>query len=146
VIGFYTQNITFSLKKKKVIRSWLEEIIRSENKFPKNISIIFCDDTYLSEINRKFLNHETLTDIVTFDYNLGDKISGDIFISIDRVGENATKFKKSFSDELCRVICHGVLHLSGYADKKQSEKLVMRAKEDHYLLILYQDLKNFLHL
>ena len=121
MIGFYTQNITFSLKKKKVIRSWLEEIIRSENKFPKNISIIFCDDTYLSEINRKFLNHETLTDIVTFDYNLGDKISGDIFISIDRVGENATKFKKSFSDELCRVICHGVLHLSGYADKKQSE-------------------------
>ena len=139
-VSFYTENITFSLKRKKIISSWLQEIITSEHKIPKEITIIFCDDTYLLEINKKFLNHDTFTDIVTFDYNVKDEISGDIFISIDRVGENAEKFGKQFSDELCRVMCHGILHLSGYSDKTKSEKLEMRAKEDHYLLILYRSL------
>jgi len=136
VIGFYAENITFSLKRKKVITTWLLEIIRSENKTAKNISYIFCDDSFLLEMNQRFLNHNTFTDTITFDYNEGNEISGDIFISIDRVGENAEKFNTKFTNELYRVMCHGTLHLAGYSDKKTSERLDMRAKEDHYLALL----------
>jgi probable rRNA maturation factor len=132
-IGYYAENITFSLKKKKVISSWLQEIIRSEKKTARNISYIFCDDSFLLEMNKQYLDHDTYTDTITFDYNEGDEISGDIFISIDRVGENALKFKKPFFDELYRVMCHGMLHLAGYSDTKKQERLDMTAKEGFYL-------------
>ncbi len=97
------------------------------------INVIFCDDSFLLEMNIKYLNHDTLTDIITFDYNEGSAISGDIFISIERVRENAGIFSKSFAEELHRVIIHGVLHLCGYKDKSRKDQVVMRMKEETYL-------------
>jgi len=136
VISYYAENISFSLKNKKSITSWLEKIICSEGRKVKTISYIFCDDIYLFELNKKYLKHNTLTDTITFNYCEDDFISGDIFISIDRVRENALKFHNSFDSELYRVMCHGMLHLLGFTDKNKSERLGMTAKEEEYLLLL----------
>ena len=138
-ISYYAENISFSLKNKKYITSWREEIIRIEGKKTKIITYIFCDDAYLFELNKKYLNHKTFTDTITFDYCEGVFISGDIFISIDRVRENALKFHNSFDSELCRVMCHGMLHLLGYSDKTKSKKLGMTAKEEEYLVLLKEN-------
>jgi len=135
-ISYNAENISYSLKNKKIITSWLKKIINHEGKKTCIISFIFCDDTFLYELNKKYLKHKTLTDIITFDYSEADNISGDIYISIDRVRENAEEFRKTFHNELCRVMCHGILHLTGYLDTTQSERLGMRAKEDEYLLLL----------
>ncbi|WP_117880155.1 rRNA maturation RNase YbeY [Aureibaculum luteum] len=115
------------------ISSWLSDAIRDESYKEDAINYIFCDDEYLLELNVKHLEHNTLTDIITFDYNLGKLISSDIFISIDRVLENSVKFAVNFDDELNRVMIHGILHLCGYKDKTKEEKLLMREKEDYYL-------------
>ena len=115
------------------ISFWLSEAIAAENYKEDAINYIFCDDEYVLKLNVKHLEHNTLTDIITFDYNLGKLISSDIFISIDRVLENSEKFAVDFIDELHRVMIHGILHLCGYKDKTKEEKVLMRKKEDYYL-------------
>jgi rRNA maturation RNase YbeY len=115
---------------------WLQQVIRKEGKVPGDIAYIFCDDSYMLEQNIAFLNHDTYTDIITFDDCVGDVISGSILISLDRVAENAEKFNKPFENELLRVVVHGTLHLCGYKDKTDEEAKVMRQKEDESLAIL----------
>ena len=123
----------FEFNNSNDISSWLSEAIRDESYKEDAINYIFCDDEYLLELNVKHLEHNTLTDIITFDYNLGRLISSDIFISIDRVLENSVKYAVKFDDELNRVMIHGILHLCGYKDRTKEEKLLMREKEDYYL-------------
>ncbi|HOT87935.1 MAG TPA: rRNA maturation RNase YbeY [Bacteroidales bacterium] len=137
-INFFSENCSFRLKEKKMITAWLTKIIQKSSNKTGNITYIFCDDAYLADLNQKYLNHKTLTDIITFDYVEGNMINGDIFISIERVQENAIKYKTPFKNELLRVICHGVLHLMGFADKNNSEKLVMRAKEQECLNLFFK--------
>jgi len=135
-IIFFSENSSFRLKGKKIISEWLKEIIQKSSKTTGNLTYIFCDDQYLSILNKKYLKHKTLTDIITFDYSEGKIISGEIYISLERVKENAKKYRTSFNNELLRVICHGVLHLIGFTDKSQTEKLIMREKEDECLKII----------
>jgi probable rRNA maturation factor len=136
-IHFFAEEIKFSLPQKKKTKNWINSIICSENKVLGNLNIIFCSDKYLHDLNIKYLNHDTLTDIITFDYaEMPDEISGDIFISIERVTENSKIFKNSFSSELNRVIAHGILHLIGYQDKTTKEARIIRQKEDYYLSLL----------
>ncbi|MCG8332656.1 MAG: rRNA maturation RNase YbeY [Chitinophagales bacterium] len=114
---------------------WIQYIIKKEKKELLQLTYIFCSDSYLHQINVEYLNHDTLTDIITFPYTEPPLIEGDIFISIDRVKENAVKYGVSFEDELHRVIIHGVLHLCGYPDKTEEEAKVMRKKEEEALEI-----------
>lgn len=135
-ITFYNQDITFNLKNKTGIKKWILHSIKSENKVPGTICFVFCSDPYLLELNKTHLNHATFTDIITFDYSAETKnISGDIFISIDRVKENAKKFEVAFEDELKRVMIHGVLHILGYKDKTPQQKKKMTLMENKYLSI-----------
>ena len=115
---------------------WLENLIISENKKPGEINYIFCDDDYLLKVNQDYLDHDYYTDIITFDYVKGKTISGDIFVSLPRIFENATNLSNDFNVELHRVLAHGVLHLIGYKDKTDEEITEMRNKEDFYLNIL----------
>ena len=115
---------------------WLQQVIRKEGKITGNITYIFCDDAFMIEQNNAFLKHDTYTDIITFDECVGDVVSGSILISSDRVAENASKFGKTFENELLRVVVHGTLHLCGYKDKSESEAKVMRQKEDESLAML----------
>lgn len=115
---------------------WLQQVIRKEGKIPGDISYIFCDDNYMLERNIAFLNHDTFTDIITFDENVGDMVAGSILISLDRVGENAEMFNKTFENEFLRVLVHGTLHLCGYKDKTEEEAKLMRQKEDESLALL----------
>ena len=133
MIQFCTEDITFSLKEKLKHKSWLNEVAKQEGKKILELSYVFCSDDYLLQINQEYLNHDTLTDIVTFD-NSEDpkKIEGDIFISIDRVKENGEKLGTS-ETELERVMVHGLLHLLGYKDKKKEDKTLMTEKEDFYI-------------
>lgn len=119
----------FQLENESKYEDWIHSIIESEDKEPGEINYIFCDDDYLLEINKQYLDHDTLTDIISFDYCIGDLISGDIFISIDRVKDNAQEYDVSFNNELLRVMSHGILHYCGYKDKTQEDQLLMRAKE-----------------
>jgi rRNA maturation RNase YbeY len=135
-ISYYAENISFRLKNKKIISDWIKKVILLEKRKLQSVSFVFCNDEYLLKLNQVYLKHQTLTDIITFDYNENDNISGDIFISIERVKENAKIFGNSFIDELHRVMIHGIIHLLGYEDKKSSERLAMRAKEDVCLSIL----------
>ena len=131
--NFHSENISFTLNKKPAIISWLSYSIKNENKIPGEISYIFCSDQYLHELNVKHLNHNTLTDIITFDYCEKNRVNGDLFISIDRVKDNAKSFNSSIENELHRVMIHGILHLCGYKDKTPEDQNVMSAKEDFYL-------------
>ena len=133
MIQFCTEDITFSLKEKLKHKAWLNEVAKQEGKKILELSYVFCSDEYLLQINQEYLNHDTLTDIVTFD-NSEDtkKIEGDIFISIDRVKENGEKLGTS-ETELERVMVHGLLHLLGYKDKKKEDKALMTEKEDYYI-------------
>lgn len=133
MIYFHQEDCSFVPKGKTTLRSWLNTAIREEGKVPGEISLIFCSDEYLNKINKDYLDHTELTDIITFDYCVGRRVSGDIFISVDRVRENAVNFGVTEPEELRRVMVHGVLHLCGYADKKPSDKKTMTEKEDHYL-------------
>ena len=119
----------FQLENESVYEQWIDAVIESEGKEPGEINYIFCDDEYLHNINMQYLNHDTLTDIISFDYCIGDLISGDIFISIERVLDNAKDYEVSFNEELLRVLAHGVLHYCGYKDKTENEALLMRTKE-----------------
>jgi rRNA maturation RNase YbeY len=124
-----TEGITEINQNKK----WLNQVISNEDKEEGDITYIFCDDDYLLEKNIRFLNHNTLTDVITFDYCEGNSVSGDIFISIERVKENSEVFKVDFLTELNRVMVHGLLHLLGYKDKTERESKLMRKKENYYL-------------
>jgi rRNA maturation RNase YbeY len=129
----YTVVGTFILDDKQQISDWVQFTLDSEEKELGELNYIFCDDDYLHNINVKTLNHNTLTDIISFDYTLGIVVSGDVYISYERVKENADELNLSFKDELHRVMIHGVLHYCGYKDKSAEDKLTMRAKEDYYL-------------
>lgn len=131
-VRFIFQNISFSLKKNNYKKKLILSVIRKEGKNHGDINFIFCDDSFLLALNKKFLKHNTLTDIITFQYP-SDKLSAEIFISIPRVKENAKKFKVSFENELQRVMIHGILHLCGYKDKTAKQKKEIRKKEDYYL-------------
>ncbi len=113
--------------------SWLENLLQNEEKKTGKIVYIFCSDEYLLEVNRKYLNHDYYTDIITFDYVKGKTVSGDIFVSWPRIFENAEMHNTSTDKELHRVLAHGLLHLSGYKDKSEEEQIIMRGKEDFYL-------------
>lgn len=133
-IHFFSEDISFTLKEKNKVRNWIKNTIRSEGKKLKELNFIFCSDAYLLEINKQYLNHDTFTDIVTFDNSESpDLIIGDVFISIERTRENASKYKVAEKDELHRIIIHGTLHLIGYKDKTKSDKSLMTEKEDHHL-------------
>lgn len=132
-INFFLEDIPpFQFEKVK-IRNFLTELIKEEKFKVGEISVVFCSDDYLLRMNREYLNHDFFTDIITFDYTLQQKISGDLFISTDRVKDNAVTFGTTFDQELYRVIFHGVLHLAGYPDKEPEEERLMREKENYYL-------------
>ena len=126
----------FNLKDELKTASWIEQIVVSEGFVLGEINYVFCDDIYLNKINVEFLNHDTFTDIISFDYSLGNQIGGDIYISVERVRENAENFNVTFENELHRVLIHGVLHFMGYKDKTKTDKTLMRTKEDEKIFIL----------
>jgi rRNA maturation RNase YbeY len=132
----YNYETDFSLEDEAMISEWITKVVEEENCKLEEINYIFCDDNYLHKLNLEFLNHDTLTDIISFDYSVGKVIQGDIFISIERVTENAHDFKVSFIEELYRVIVHGVLHYCGYKDKTEKDANLMRSKENYYLASL----------
>lgn len=135
MIEFFSET-DFQLKNESKIIHWISETIVSEGFEVGDIIYVFCDDDYLHKLNIEFLNHDTLTDILSFDYCLGNQINGEIYISVERVIDNATDFKTDFQKELERVIVHGILHFCGYNDKTDIEEYLMRQKEDEYLLVL----------
>lgn len=123
----------FELQHQPKLQKWITETIVSEGFEPGEISYVFCDDAYLHKLNVEFLNHDTLTDILSFDYKLGNQLNGEIYISVERVFENSVEFRTNFEDELHRVMIHGILHFCGYKDKTQAEESAMRAKENEWL-------------
>jgi rRNA maturation RNase YbeY len=127
----------FNLENEDAIGNWLSAAIRSEGKKEGEINYIFCDDEYLHKINLEYLNHDDLTDIISFDYTMGNEIHGDIFISVERVQENAADFKVPFEEEIRRVMVHGVLHYCGYKDKGEADELLMRSKENEKLALFH---------
>jgi rRNA maturation RNase YbeY len=124
------------LDNEEKLSKWIAHTITLEAHHEGAINYIFCDDEYLNKLNVKYLNHDTFTDIISFDYSSGKEISGDVFISIDRVKENALSLETSFNSELYRVMIHGILHYCGYNDKSEEEKTLMRNKEDQHLQVL----------
>lgn len=134
-IRFSVQSGDFELAEPKKVQKWLSEVILRRGKSVGNVNYLFCDDEYLLGVNRQYLDHDTYTDIITFDYVAGGLISGDILISYERVGENAAKFGVPFEQELHRVIVHGVLHLLGQGDKSDEESAQMRRLEEEALLL-----------
>ena len=141
VTNFFSENKNFKISNKQKIRALLKKICKKENKKISFINCVFCSDNRLLEINKKYLNHTSLTDVVTFDFSTNKKnIEGDVYISIDRVKENAKKYKETFKKELLRIIIHGLLHLIGFLDKTKEEKNTMTLKENEYLS-LYSKLK-----
>jgi rRNA maturation RNase YbeY len=136
MISFHFET-EFELVDEEKISSWISKVIESECKSEGDINYIFCDDKYLHKLNVEFLNHDTLTDIISFDNSVGNELHGDIFISVERVADNAKDFKVSFEEELLRVMVHGVLHYCGYKDKTDSEQAIMTQKEDEKLQMFH---------
>ncbi|MEM7186029.1 MAG: rRNA maturation RNase YbeY [Bacteroidota bacterium] len=137
MIEFHSQN-TFELSNPKEVTNWIEELISNEGFVVGDISYVFCDDSFLLNINQEFLDHDTYTDIISFNYSLGKELAGEIYVSTDRVLENANTFGASFESELHRVIAHGVLHFCGYEDGSEEQKVLMRKKEEEYLQLICQ--------
>ena len=135
MIRYFTEDVKFILKDKMANNRWLKMVAGSEIRTIGDINIIFCSDNYILDINIKYLQHDYFTDIITFDYCEGDLVSGDLFISIDSVRENALHYQVKFEDELDRVMVHGLLHLIGYDDHTPEETALMRQKEDYYISI-----------
>jgi probable rRNA maturation factor len=136
MISFHNQSIAFKFKGKTKLKQWIKTITEKEKHKLGTINYIFCTDDELLEINVKHLNHNTLTDIITFDYTEGKTINSDIFISIERVLDNSEKFKVTFDEEFHRVMIHGILHLCGYKDKSKADAELMRKKENAALKLL----------
>lgn len=133
----YNYELDFQLDNEKNYTEWIENVIISENKELGEVNYVFCDDDYLLEINKQYLNHDYYTDIISFDYSEDNVIGGDIFISIDRVNENAAEFNVDFLNELKRVMIHGILHYCGYKDKSSSEETLMRNKEEEKIKMFH---------
>lgn len=136
MISYYFQDTDFKFRDRRKTNEWLKLAAESEIRRIGNISIIFCSDNYVLDINQKYLQHDYFTDIITFDYCEGDRLSGDLFISVDSVRENSVEFGTEFKDELNRVIIHGLLHLVGYDDHTEKDIKLMRSKENYYLSLL----------
>lgn len=134
-IRFFVEDSNYRIRQKKIIRIWLSDVIVLEYKTLGDLNIILCTDSFLSELNQKYLSHDTLTDVITFDFSENNVLSGEIYISIDRIKENASIFGNAVYNELHRIMIHGLLHLCGYHDKSKKEKEQMTRKEDHYLSI-----------
>jgi probable rRNA maturation factor len=132
-VRFFYENTRFKIKNPRKTVQWIKQSAKREKRLPGKINFIFCPDSYLLNLNETYLGHETLTDVITFNYSKGKLISGEIYISIERVKENSRKFSCEFEEELKRVMIHGILHLSGYNDKFPSDVIQMRKKEDAYL-------------
>lgn len=137
----YTEIKRISLNHKNTLKRLITELFISEGKVLNEINFIFCSDAYLLKINQEFLHHDFFTDIISFDLSQGNSITGEVYISVDRVKENAINHFVSFKKEITRVIFHGALHLCGYKDKKKSEITIMRSKEDYYLQLLEEKFK-----
>ena len=133
----FNYEVDFELSDINYYSDWLSRVIISESKLEGDLNYIFCDDEYLLGINQQYLNHDTYTDIITFDYCDGDTISGDIFISVERVKDNAQEYSVSFEEELHRVMAHGLLHLLGYKDKSDQEARLMREKENEKIKLFH---------
>ena len=133
MVSYYTEDTKFSFKERRLTSRWLRLVAESEIRRLGDIAIIFCSDNYILDVNMKDLQHDYFTDIITFDYCEGDRLSGDLFISVDSVRENAREFGTEFEDELNRVIVHGILHLIGYDDHSKKDIALMRSKENYYL-------------
>ncbi|MGV6845868.1 MAG: rRNA maturation RNase YbeY [Lutibacter sp.] len=129
----FNYEINFKLKDEQKTLNWIESCIKSYQCRIGEINYIFCDDSYLYELNKKYLNQDTLTDIISFDYTVGKELSGDIFISVERVRENAIKFNQTFDNEINRVIIHGILHYIGFKDKSKDDAKQMRLEEENCL-------------
>ncbi len=127
----------FELSDETAISNWLSQVILSESKKEGDINYIFCDDDYLHKINMEYLDHDTLTDIISFDYSVGNELHGDIFVSVERVADNAKDFEVSFDEELKRVLVHGILHYAGYKDKSEQDELKMRQKEEEKIAMFH---------
>ena len=138
MITYYTEDTSFAFKERRLTNRWLKLVAESEIRRLGDISIIFCSDSYILDVNMKYLQHDYFTDIITFDYCEGNRLSGDLFISVDSVRENASFYGTEFADELNRVIVHGILHLIGYDDHAEEDIAVMRAKENYYLSLRTQ--------
>ena len=137
-IYFHSEEIEFNLSNETQTIKWLTQLAQTEKKEIEELNYIFCSDDYLLKVNQEHLNHDYYTDVITFDYCEGTQISGDIFISIDRVKDNAQSFNSTFQDELNRVIAHGLLHLMGYKDKNEEDAKEMRKMEDFALKLLHK--------
>ncbi len=135
-VHYFNEDVSLPKLKKRESTRWIKESILSEGKRVGDISFIFCSDNYLLVVNKQYLNHDYYTDIITFDYVQGTLVSGDIFISVERVRENSLEFNTTFEDELNRILIHGILHLLGYKDKTRKDKLLMTRKENIYLKLL----------
>lgn len=126
----FNYETNFQLDNETQFSDWISKVILSESKKEGDINYVFCDDEYILEINKQYLDHDYYTDIISFDYSVGNELNGDIFVSIERVKENATDFNATFDEELKRVIIHGILHYCGYKDKSEEDEALMRSKED----------------
>ena len=133
MIQYFYEDTDFVFRGKTLNSKWLRLVAESEIKRIGSISVIFCSDNYILDVNQKYLQHDYFTDIITFDYCEGDRLSGDLFISVDSVRENSLEYGTEFKDELNRVIVHGLLHLIGYDDHTEEETALMRKKEDYFL-------------
>ena len=136
MISFNYEN-DFELQNEEQLLSWISNVILSENKKEGEINYIFCDDEYLLSLNEQYLDHDTLTDIISFDYSVGNELHGDIFISTERVKENAIDFNVTFDEELKRVLIHGILHYCSYKDKSDADEQLMRSKEDEKIKMFH---------
>ena len=139
LVYFHSDDTSYTLRHKKLVREWIIAVIDTESSKPGEINFIFCSDKYLHKINLTYLKQDTYTDTITFDYSEKGLLSGDLFISIERVKENAKEFNARFTNELHRVMVHGILHLLGYKDKTHAQKVLMREKEDFCLSLLSFD-------
>ncbi|OIQ15581.1 MAG: rRNA maturation RNase YbeY [Flavobacterium sp. MedPE-SWcel] len=133
----FNYETSFELDNEPQFEDWINQVIESEDKTVGEINYVFCDDEYLLQKNIEFLDHDTLTDIISFDYTLGNLISGDILISVERVRENAVEYKAAFDEELKRVMAHGVLHYCGYKDKSEEDSALMRTKEEEKIKLFH---------
>lgn len=142
-IHFFTEDVKEVRIPKRKVRTWVNQCISSYNKTTGNINYIFCSDEYLKQINIEYLNHDYYTDIITFNYNEENVIGGDIYISLERVRDNADEFQVTFHNELQRVVIHGILHLVGFDDHSEEEKKKMRAAEDESIALYNKIWKEF---
>ncbi len=133
----FNYETSFELGDEELYSRWVSSIIDTESKVEGTINYIFCDDSYLLKINEEYLKHDTFTDIISFDYSIGKELHGDIFISVERVRENAVDYRVDFTEELNRVMAHGILHYCGYNDKNKEDELVMRLKEEEKMSMFH---------